>query len=64
MTQMNLPMRQTHRHRLVVTKGGVWGWTVSLRFSDANYIYRLDKQQGPAVSHPVINHSGKEYVYL
>ena len=47
---------------------GHQGWgvgvDVSLRFADANYIYKLDKQQGPAVSHPVINHSGKEYEYL
>ena len=40
---------------------GVWGQQVQ------TIIYRMDKQQGPAVEHrehiqyPVINHNGKEY---
>ena len=55
MTQMNLSTKQTHRHREQTCgcQGGGRvgeGWVGSLGLVDANYyIYRLDKQQGPAV---------------
>ena len=55
MTQMNLSMKQTHRHREHTGGcqggGGVGeGWIGSLWLADANsYIYRMDKQQGPTV---------------
>lgn len=59
MTQMNFSVKQmqTHRHREQVCscqeEGELGeGWIRSLGLVDANYsilVYRIDKQQGPAV---------------
>ena len=42
------------------------GWIVNLGLVVANYLHRMNKQQGPTLKHrglhyPVINHNGKEY---
>ena len=58
MTQMNLSMTQTHRHReqtcgcLGEVASGGEGWIESFGLADVNYyIYRMDKQEGPIVWH-------------
>ena len=53
----------------MVTRG--WGWQRredwEFGVADANYLKRMDKQQGPTVQHrgciqhPMIKHNGKEY---
>ena len=37
----------THRIDLWLEAGAWGGWTGSLRFTNANYLYRMGKQQGP-----------------
>lgn len=64
--------KQTHRQREQICGcqegGGVEeGQTGSLGLADANYLHRMDKQQGLTVQHrelyhnKVINHNRKEY---
>ena len=51
---MNLSMKQTHRHREQTCGCQGWqgnGWIGSFGLADANYYYRMDKQQGPTVQH-------------
>ena len=74
MTQMNLStkQKQTHRHREQtygcpgggkIGREGVGGWDQQMQ----SIIYRIDKQQGPAVQrreyiqYSMINHNGKKY---
>ena len=56
MIQMNLftKQKQTHRHREQTCGcqgggGGGEGRIGSLGLADANYLYRIDKQQGPTI---------------
>ena len=55
-TQINLSMKQKQTHRYREQTYGCQGvgwvveeWSGSLGLSDANYLYRMNGQQGPAV---------------
>ena len=70
MTQMNISVEQTHRHRLVVAKGEGGGGEVDWEFGvsrckllHSEWINNkvLLYSTGNYIQYPVTNHNGKEY---